>query len=69
MHPFAFDSVYHFTWREILWIARLDHYFRTYKPAGDGPGGVQIDLHYGAEHAYAVVEAAMADYQDEFGPS
>ena len=48
-------------------IERLRHYFLTYKSP---PGGAQPVSHiepYGAEHAHAVVEAAMEDYQRHFG--
>ena len=49
-------------------VDRLDHYFRTYKGAA-GAGGVDIEARYGFSDAYAVVEAAIADYGDEFGSS
>ncbi len=46
---------------------RLRHYFLTYKLVpGDSPD-VSIESVYGAEHARRVVEASVADYQDQFG--
>jgi inorganic pyrophosphatase len=48
-------------------VERLRHYFLTYKlePAGDPR--VQISPAYGRDHAFAVIEAARADYADAFG--
>ncbi|MEZ6196401.1 MAG: inorganic pyrophosphatase [Planctomycetota bacterium] len=46
---------------------RLRHYFLTYKLVPGEEADVSIDLTYGAEHARAVVEAAMQDYEDHFG--
>lgn len=48
-------------------VERLRHYFSTYKlvPGQDQP--VDIDLIYGREHALKVIEAAAADYAEEFG--
>ncbi len=50
-------------------VERLTHYFSTYKLVpGDTPA-TTIARTYGREHAQAVVEAARADYRDEFeGP-
>jgi inorganic pyrophosphatase len=51
---------------EVL-VERLRHYFATYKMIA----GEEVQLHvketYGCEHALKVVEAAMADYYDEYG--
>ncbi|KAA3640015.1 MAG: inorganic pyrophosphatase [Armatimonadetes bacterium] len=46
-------------------IDRLEHYFLTYKlvPGRDHP--VVIEERYGREHAWRVVEAAIADYKNE----
>lgn len=46
-------------------VDRLEHYFLTYKmvPGADHP--VSIEERYGADHAHAVVEAAIADYKTE----
>ena len=49
-------------------LDRLDHYFRTYKPASVQAGGVRIEARYGPDGAHAVIEAAMADYAEAFGP-
>lgn len=49
-------------------VDRLRHYFSIYKslsPAEAVP--IRIDGVYGREHALKVVEAAMADYIEEFG--
>lgn len=48
-------------------IARLNHYFLTYKLAPEYGGDVRIGEPYGREHAEQVVQAAMEDYEDEFG--
>ena len=51
---------------EIL-VERLRHYFMTYKlvPGADAP--ISIDRSYGRDHAYRVIQAAIADYEEEFG--
>ena len=48
-------------------IDRLLHYFLSYKLAPGHPQKVSIGEPYGFEHATKVIEAAMADYVDEFG--
>lgn len=48
-------------------VDRLEHYFLTYKVLPGRSGDVRIPLVYGASHARAVVEAAMADYADLYG--
>ncbi len=48
-------------------VTRMEHYFLTYKTIPNQPTTVEIPLIYGAEHAYAVVTAAMGDYEDTFG--
>ena len=53
---------------EVL-IDRLRHYFATYKMALNKPNKISIEDVYGCEHAMQVVEAAMADYEEEFGGS
>ncbi len=51
-----------------LIVERLRHYFLTYKMRGDkNPSDVFINCTYGREHAFKVVEAAMADYLAEYG--
>ena len=48
-------------------IDRLRHYFLTYKLAPEEATEISIGPAYGAGHAHAVVEAAMADYNSRFG--
>ena len=43
-------------------IERLEHYFSTYKLVPGEKDPIRISRVYEAEQAYAVVEAAMADY-------
>jgi inorganic pyrophosphatase len=48
-------------------INRLRHYFATYKSKPHEAPQVLVGEPYGARHALKVVEAAMADYDHEFG--
>lgn len=48
-------------------IDRLRHYFSTYKMLTADDPVVRVDAPYGREHAYEVVQAALADYEDQFG--
>jgi inorganic pyrophosphatase len=49
-------------------VQRLRHYFATYKTLpGEEDSHVVIHEPYGRERAQRVVEAAMADYEHEFG--
>ena len=49
-------------------VQRMRHYFTTYKVMpGDPAQPVSIDGIYDRSHAEKVIQAAMADYQDEFG--
>jgi inorganic pyrophosphatase len=48
-------------------VQRLRHYFATYKTFPGQPAKVQVDDAYGREQAIKVIEAAIADYADEFG--
>ena len=48
-------------------VNRLRHYFSTYKMLTPGDPKVTIDSVYGRDHAIKVVEAALADYAEEFG--
>jgi len=48
-------------------VERLQHYFTTYKLRPGESERIRIARTYGAAHAAAVIEAAMADYQDAFG--
>ncbi len=48
-------------------IARLEHYFLTYKTMPGEDHQVEIPEIYGREHALGVVSAAMDDYEDHYG--
>jgi inorganic pyrophosphatase len=48
-------------------VERLQHYFLTYKLVPGQEPRARIAAVYGRDHAVRVVEAAMADYQDEYG--
>jgi len=48
-------------------IERLRHYFLTYKLVPGQPNRVTIEEIYDAERAHRVIEAAIADYTEEFG--
>jgi inorganic pyrophosphatase len=48
-------------------VDRLDHYFSTYKLLPGDPKQTTIEERYGRDHAFAVVDAAIADYRDAFG--
>ena len=50
-------------------VNRMIHYFATYKMdmTGGKPKTIEVVGTYGAEQARAVVDAAMADYDEEFG--
>jgi inorganic pyrophosphatase len=49
-------------------VNRLVHYFETYKLTDKADGEkAAIQRVYGREHAYRVIEAAIADYQEHFG--
>lgn len=49
-------------------IERIRHYFSTYKllPGAD-PNDVFVERVYEREHAWKVVNAAIADYEEMFG--
>ena len=47
-------------------VSRLRHYFLTYKQLPGEDNKTSIDLVYGAEHAYKVIEAASLDYEEEY---
>ena len=47
-------------------VDRLDHYFATYKALPGSDHEVRIEARYGRDRAHAVVEAAIADYEDAF---
>lgn len=48
-------------------VERLRHYFSTYKMVPGGEAETSIENLYGREHAYAVIQAAMADYDEAYG--
>ncbi len=51
---------------EVL-VERLRHYFSTYKMVPGEDALITIEETYGVEHALKVVEASIADYDEEFG--
>lgn len=51
---------------EVL-VERIRHYFLTYKMATGKHNTVSISSIDGAETAFAIIEAAMADYVDGYG--
>ena len=48
-------------------VARLGHYFSTYKAEPGGKSPTQVVATYGAAHAHRVVQAALDDYVAKFG--
>lgn len=48
-------------------VERLRHYFSTYKLVPGEQHQVEIGDAYDREHAADVIQAAMADYEEEFG--
>jgi inorganic pyrophosphatase len=50
-----------------LLMERLQHYFETYKIIPGVEHRVSIERVFDAAHARAVIDAAMADYDEEFG--
>ncbi len=50
-----------------LYVERLHHYFATYKLIPGEKSDVSISAAYGREQAIKVIEAAMADYEEQFG--
>lgn len=47
-------------------VARLRHYFSTYKTLPGEPTVVEVGEPYAREHAIKVIEAAAADYTEHF---
>ncbi len=47
-------------------VARLRHYFSTYKTLPGEPTVVEVGEPYSREHAIRVIEAAAADYTEHF---
>ena len=50
-----------------MMLARIQHYFLSYKVMPGNESTVRIPLVYSAERARDVVTAAMDDYSDMFG--
>lgn len=50
-----------------IMVERLRHYFATYKLIPGAESNISIDLIYGRDHALQVVEAALEDYEHEYG--
>ena len=48
-------------------VERLSHYFSTYKMIPGEESKLKVERVYNRDHALKVVEAAMADYLDEYG--
>lgn len=45
-------------------VERIEHYFLTYKSLPDEPNRCEIAYSYGREGAYAIINTAIADYED-----
>jgi len=48
-------------------VERISHYFATYKMIPGEESKLKVERIYDCDHALKVVEAAMADYYDEYG--
>jgi inorganic pyrophosphatase len=48
-------------------VERLRHYFMTYKLVPGNPTQFSIEKVYDCEHAFAVIGAAIEDYNEEYG--
>lgn len=48
-------------------VERISHYFATYKMIPGEESKLRVERVYDRDHALKVVEAAMADYYDEYG--
>jgi inorganic pyrophosphatase len=48
-------------------VERLRHYFATYKLVPGQPSELVVERLYDRAHALQVIEAAMRDYQEEYG--
>ncbi|MFK7818601.1 MAG: inorganic pyrophosphatase [Planctomycetaceae bacterium] len=62
-----FSSVHDISELPEITVERLRHYFLTYKSIPGEDDRVSIGPAYGRERAEAIVNAAIADYEDEFG--
>ena len=48
-------------------VDRLRHYFSTYKMLSPDEDRVRIDAAYSRDHAEKVIQAAIEDYEEQFG--
>ena len=48
-------------------VERMQHYFSTYKSLPDEKPVISIESVYGREHALAVMQASLNDYDVEYG--
>ena len=48
-------------------VARLQHYFSTYKMIPGKEVDIRVDYVYGREEALKVIEAAQTDYNNHYG--
>ena len=48
-------------------VERLQHYFSTYKQTPGAVSAVSVATAYDRHHATQVIEAAIADYKEEYG--
>lgn len=48
-------------------VERLNHYFSTYKLVPGKEAVLKIERMYGRDHAYQVISAAIADYDEIYG--
>lgn len=49
------------------WVERLRHYFSTYKMIPGKPSDLLVEETYGRDEAFKVIEAAVEDYEMEYG--
>jgi inorganic pyrophosphatase len=50
-----------------IFVERLRHYFLTYKLVPGEEPNISIEDVYGLDHALAVVQASMEDYEEDYG--
>jgi len=62
-----FDGVHDISDLPKSTMARIEHYFLSYKVLPGQESTVRIPMVYGVDHAVDVVQASMDDYRDEFG--
>ena len=61
------EHVHDVTELPAAFVERLRHYLGTYKLVLGERATVELEATYGAKHAWAVVDAALRDYDDRFG--